>query len=70
MKSGKQIKVRRMMDTLVEKEHFVQGKIHALGKLRHTNILRLIAYFRESSSTLFIRDHIKNGSVASFLQCK
>ncbi|PWA78520.1 serine-threonine/tyrosine-protein kinase catalytic domain-containing protein [Artemisia annua] len=69
MKSGKQVTVRRMiMDSLVEKDHFIQGKMYALGKLRHANILRFIAYFNDSYGLIFIRDHIKNGSVASFLQ--
>ncbi|XP_074289079.1 pollen receptor-like kinase 4 [Silene latifolia] len=50
----------------VGKEEF-QEHMKRLGKLRHTNILPLVAFFHKRDEKLIISDFVDNGSLASHL---
>ncbi|GAB4854089.1 hypothetical protein Ancab_022671 [Ancistrocladus abbreviatus] len=53
----------------VGKEEF-QEHMKRIGRLRHPNILPLVAYFHKRDEKLLITEHVENGSLASHLHSK
>ncbi|KAH7289643.1 hypothetical protein KP509_30G012600 [Ceratopteris richardii] len=67
MGNGMPIVVRRIGEGSSQKRKDFEAEVHAIGKLRHPNLVRMLAYYWANDEKLLIYEFISHGSLASAL---
>ncbi|MCO5582917.1 hypothetical protein L7F22_036820 [Adiantum nelumboides] len=65
--SGTPVAVRRLGGGGNQKQKEFESEVQAISKVRHPNVVRLLAYYWAADEKLLIYDYISNGTLASAL---
>ncbi|KAI5084050.1 hypothetical protein GOP47_0000219 [Adiantum capillus-veneris] len=65
--SGTPVAVRRLGEGGNQKQKEFESEVQAISKVRHPNVVRLLAYYWAADEKLLIYDYISNGTLASAL---
>ncbi|KAH7441237.1 hypothetical protein KP509_03G030300 [Ceratopteris richardii] len=66
LESGTIVAVKRLKDVSVERNEFEQ-KMELLGKLKHENLVPLVAYYYSREEKLLVANYMTNGSLSALL---
>eukprot|EP01018_Ginkgo_biloba_P017568 Gb_32049 [translate_table: standard] len=67
MADGTTLAVKRLKDLTISGQEFEQ-RMEKIGRLKHPNVLPLLAYYSSKDEKLFIYEYQRNGSLSSLLQ--
>ncbi|KAM1601276.1 hypothetical protein ACFXTN_023614 [Malus domestica] len=70
LEDGRTVAVRRLGDGGSQRFKVFQNQIEAIGKMRHPNIVNLLAYCWSVDEKLLIYDYIPNGDLATAIHGK
>lgn len=65
--NGSPVAVRRLGEGGTQRQKEFETEVHAIGRVRHPNVVRLCAYYWADDEKLLIYDYISNGSLATAL---
>ncbi|MCO5586095.1 hypothetical protein L7F22_040034 [Adiantum nelumboides] len=66
--NGTPVVVRRIGEGGSQKRKVFEAEVYAIGKLRHPNVVRLLAYYWAKDEKLLVYEFISHGSLATALQ--
>ena len=66
LESGSIVAVKRLKDVTIERKEFEQQMDH-VGKLKHENLVPLIAYYYSKEEKLLVNEYMTNGSLSALL---
>ncbi|MCO5595043.1 hypothetical protein L7F22_049080 [Adiantum nelumboides] len=66
LENGAIVAVKRLKDVTIERKDFEQ-QISSAGKLRHENLVPLVAYYYSREEKLLVYDYMTNGSLSALL---
>ena len=58
--------MKRLKDVSIEKQEFEQHMI-PVGRLKHANLVPLVAYFYSREEKLLVNEYMTNGSLSALL---
>ncbi|XP_057498764.1 probably inactive leucine-rich repeat receptor-like protein kinase IMK2 [Actinidia eriantha] len=71
LEDGNQVAVKRLREKVAKGQKEFEAEVAELGKIRHTNLLALRAYYLgPKGEKLLVFDYMSNGSLASFLHAR
>ncbi|KAK1374613.1 receptor protein kinase-like protein ZAR1 [Heracleum sosnowskyi] len=70
LEDGRTLAVRRLGEGGSQRFKEFQTEVEAIGKLRHSNIVNLRAYYWSVDEKLLIYDYIQNGNLATAIHAK
>ena len=66
LEDGSIVAVKRLKDVSIEKQEFEQHML-PVGRLRHANLVPLVAYFYSREEKLLVNEYMTNGSLSALL---